>query len=160
MGRYIFILVTILFAYPASAQVANQDVVTSAGGYNSARGVTISWTLGETIVPTFSSSNSILTQGFQQQLVVTPLEENLETHVRITIFPNPASDIATITFNEPVESEIRVLLLNAQGQLVKTDFIEPSMVEKQIDLKDIPGGIYFIRLTEGKLSNVYKVVKL
>ena len=160
MRRHILVFVTFLFAGLAAGQQAKQEVISSAGGYNTATGITISWTLGETIVPTFSSPDLILTHGFQQKLVVTAVEENLGTFVNITIYPNPASDIATITFDEPVESKIEILLLNSQGQLVKTDFVESSMSEKQLDMHDLPGGIYYLRLIKGKLSNVYKVVKL
>ena len=63
MRRFVlFVLGSFLFI-PVMSQVARQDVVASAGGYNSAAGVSLSWTLGEMIVPTFSS-NLILTHGF------------------------------------------------------------------------------------------------
>jgi hypothetical protein len=44
--------------------------------------------------------------------------------------------------------------------MVKTDKIEPSTGEKQINLQDLPAGVYYLRLAKGKLVNVYKVVKL
>jgi hypothetical protein len=150
-----------LFPLLAAAQLAKQDVIASAGGYNATADISISWTLGETIVPTYENipSNLILTHGFQPQLIITAVEKILENVVNITIYPNPASDIVTITFDEAVDDEIQVSFLNAQGKLVKTDIIEATMAEKQINLQDLPGGIYFLKLTKGKLSNVYKVVK-
>ncbi len=53
----------------------------------SASDISISWTLGETIIPTFTSPNLILTHGFQQQVIVTAVEENFENQVKITVFP-------------------------------------------------------------------------
>ena len=40
------------------------------------------------------------------------------------------------------------------GRLVRTDFMEAFMIEKQINMQDLPGGIYFLRITEGRLSNI------
>jgi len=160
MKRFILAIMISLFIIPAMSQVAKQDVIASAGGYDKVSGISLSWTLGETIVPTFSSDNLILTHGFQQQLIVTSVEENLESLVKITLYPNPAIDLVTLVFDEPLDSEVQITVMNFMGKLVRTDFMEASMLEKKIDLHDLPGGIYFMRLTKGKLSNVYKVVKL
>jgi hypothetical protein len=161
MKRYIFVLVTTIFVLSASAQV-KQEVIASAGGYNTAAGISISWTLGETIIPTFKAADNsiILTHGFQQQLIITTVEENLDTPVKVTVYPNPASDILNITFETAVEGEITLVLINSQGRFVKTDVIEATTIQKQLNLQDIPAGIYYLRLTKGNISNVYKVVKL
>lgn len=141
------------------AQV-KQEVIASAGGYNLNGNLSISWTLGETIIPTFQNGDLILTHGFQQQLIVTSVEENLEELVKVTVYPNPASDNINISFDEPLDGEVRVFLINSQGKLVKTDVIGETIIEKQMNLQDFPSGVYYLKLTKGKLSNVYKVVKL
>ncbi len=159
--RFIFILISILFVLPVSAQV-KQEVIASAGGYNVNSNLSISWTLGETIIPTFKSQDGtlIITHGFQQQLIVTAVEENIDNPVKIKVYPNPASDIINISFETPVDGEITLAIYDSQGKLVKSDFVEPSMYLKQINLQDLPGGVYYLRMTKGKLVNVYKVVKL
>jgi len=159
--RSILIFLSLLLAVSASSQY-KQDVIASAGGYNTATGITISWTLGETIIPTFTSGDGtlILTHGFQQQLIITTVEENLETLVTVTVFPNPASDNVNIRFNEAIDDEVKLVIVNSNGKPVKSIVIEATTLEKQINLQDIPAGVYYLRLTKGKLSNVYKVVKL
>jgi len=159
MKHFIIVIMAALFAASAGAQV-KQEVIASAGGYNSASGISLSWTLGETIIPTFTSPNLILTHGFQQQVIITAVEENFENQVKITVFPNPASDNVNIAFEQPVEGEVQIMILNSLGNLVRTEFIEPAMVEKQVNLQDLPAGIYYFKLVKGKLNNVYKVVKL
>jgi hypothetical protein len=161
MKHYIFVLFLVLLSLSVSAQV-KQEVIASAGGYNVNSGLSISWTLGETIIPTFKSQDGklSLSHGFQQQLLVTAVEENLDIVVKVKIFPNPASDVINISFESPVEQEIVITLLDSQGKLVKSDLIEPAMTEKQINLQDVPGGVYYLRMTKGRLVNVYKVVKL
>jgi hypothetical protein len=153
----------ILLSLAATAQV-KQEVIASAGGYNKSadNSISISWTLGETIVPTFTSQDGslILTHGFQQKLIITAVEENLEEPVKVTIYPNPASELINIQFESATDKEISLYLLDSQGRLVKTDKIETATMDKTINLQDLPAGIYYLRLTKGKLVNVYKVVKL
>jgi hypothetical protein len=153
-----------LLAVSIGAQQIKQEVIATAGGYNKSadNSISISWTLGETIIPTFKSQDGtlILTHGFQQKLIITAVEENLEEPVKVTIYPNPTSETIKILFETVTDKEISVYLLDAQGKLVKTDQIEATVLEKQIDMQDLPAGIYYLRLIKGKLVNVYKVVKL
>jgi len=164
MKRNILIIVMTLLGLSVGAQQIKQEVIASAGGYNKSQdnSITISWTLGETIIPTFTSQDGslILTHGFQQKLIITTVDENLEELVQVTIYPNPASEIINIQFEKAVDKEILVYLLDAQGKLVRTDQIEATVIDKKINVQDLPAGIYYIRLTKGKLVNVYKVVKL
>jgi len=159
MKRLIFIFFAMLFVLSVNAQ-AKQEVIASAGGYNTGGGVSISWTLGETIIPTYTSGNLILTHGFQQQLIITSVEENFDIMVNIKVFPNPASDNLYIRFEEPIDGEVVITLIDSQGRLVKTETMEATTTEKQIGLQELGGGIYYLRMTKGKLVNVYKVVKL
>jgi hypothetical protein len=159
MKRSVFGFFLFFLVLSVNAQV-KQEVIASAGGYNVNGGLSISWTLGETIIPTFTNGNLTLTHGFQQQLIVTAIEENIDIAVNIKVFPNPASDVVNISFEEPVEGEINVTILDSQGRLVKKDMIEAAMTEKQINLQELPAGVYYLRMTKGKLVNVYKVVKL
>ena len=146
------------------AQQIKQEVIASAGGYNKSADntISISWTLGETIIPTFTSQDGsiILTHGFQQKLIITTVEESLEDLVQVTIYPNPTSEMINIRFQSATDKEILVSLLDAQGKLVKTDRIDVAVLDKTINMQDVPAGLYYLRLTKGKLVNVYKVVKL
>jgi hypothetical protein len=151
-------------ALSAGAQQIKQEVIASAGGYNVASGntISISWTLGETIIPTFTSQDGslVLTHGFQQKIVITAVEENLVNPVKITVFPNPASEMINVEFETPTDAEVSLFLLSNQGSLVKTLQIPTGTLTKEINMQDLPSGIYYLRLVKGKLVNVYKVVKL
>jgi hypothetical protein len=164
MKRNLWTLLMMFLALSAGAQQIKQEVIASAGGYNVASGntISISWTLGETIIPTFTSQDGslVLTHGFQQKIVITTVEENFINPVKITVFPNPTSEIVNIEFETPTDAEITLFLLNNQGSLVKTIQIPTTTLTKEINMQDLPSGIYYLRLLKGKLVNVYKVVKL
>jgi hypothetical protein len=160
MKRFIFILIASLFVLNSS--VSAQQVIASAGGYyTSAVNLTLSWTLGETIVPSYGPTNGlILTHGFQSVLRTVIVEENIDTPVKVTVFPNPASDYLNISFAEPLDAEVNLVLFDSQGKLFKTQVIEAASSEIQLNFQDLPSGIYLLKLTKGKLSNVYKIIKL
>jgi 2',3'-cyclic-nucleotide 2'-phosphodiesterase (5'-nucleotidase family) len=164
MKRNILIIISLFLGLAVNAQQIKQEVIASAGGYNKSadNSISISWTLGETIIPTFTSEDGslILTHGFQQKLIITTVEENLEDLVEVTIYPNPTSEMINIQFQTSPDKEILVYLLDAAGKLVKTDRIDVAMMNKTINMQDLPAGLYYLRLTKGKLINVYKVVKL
>jgi hypothetical protein len=164
MRRSILIIFLLLLSLYLTAQSLKQDVIASAGGFNTSsdNAISISWTLGETIVPTFTSQDGtlILTHGFQQRLIITGIEENLDSKVNVKIYPNPASATINIQFEAATDKEILLYLLDAQGKLVKTDRIEESTIDKVLNLDELPPGIYYLRMIKGKLVNVYKVVKL
>jgi hypothetical protein len=166
MKRNIFIFCTMFFVLSAGAQQIKQEVIASAGGYNVAgtepNKISISWTLGETIIPTFESADHqlILTHGFQQKLIITTVEQNIAALIQVTIYPNPTSAMLNVKFDTPTDAVINLSLLDAQGKLVKTDLIEADVTSKIIDMQDFPAGIYYLRMIKGKQINVYKVVKL
>jgi hypothetical protein len=157
-------IIILLSGISAMAQTTKQEVIASAGGYNvsSDNVLSISWTLGETIIPTFTSQDGslILTHGFQQKLIITAIDENIDSPVKVKIYPNPASEVVNIQFNAATDKEIVLYLLDTQGKLVKTGLIEEATTEMNINIEDLPAGIYYLRLMKGKLVNVYKVVKL
>jgi hypothetical protein len=143
------------------AQVS-QAVIASSGGYNINGNMTISWTLGETVISTLQSKDKtiMLTHGFQQDLLVTAVEETIVEPAKIKVFPNPVGDAVYIEIEAPLDEEVGLEVFDSQGKIFRTDRIEPASRVKQINFQDVPGGIYYLRLSNGKHTNVYKVVKL
>lgn len=69
MKQYIsFFLIFVLNALASSVrgQSLSREVLSTNGGHQTAGGVSLSWTIGETVIPTFKAGNNILTQGFEQ----------------------------------------------------------------------------------------------
>jgi hypothetical protein len=66
MKRLFILIPLIAWFLPVSAQTLSPEVISSAGGYFENTDASLSWTLGETVTETFTGTNVILTQGFQQ----------------------------------------------------------------------------------------------
>jgi hypothetical protein len=76
----------------------------------------------------------------------------------VSLYPNPAADFINLSyFFTCNESELRLNIYNASGQLIKTENIGNNSIsmETTIDLNDFANGVYFIQINS-QSSNLYK----
>ena len=62
------------------------------------------------------------------------------------IFPNPVSNILNLRFLSKDNSKKQVEIVNINGQIVLTKKLENNIEQAEIDVSDLPKGVYFIRL--------------
>ena len=75
----------------------------------------------------------------------------------VNVYPNPASDILTVSIgSNMMSSEEEYLLTDVQGRIVLSGVLERNTTN--IDISNLTNGIYLLRLSE-KNSRTYKVVK-
>lgn len=66
MRKFCLGIMSIAFAMTLSAQNISNKVMPSVGGTLTSNAYQITFTIGETLIPTLTSSGNIITQGFQQ----------------------------------------------------------------------------------------------
>jgi hypothetical protein len=89
---------------------------------------------------------------------IKPLEKLTEFESCIKIYPNPTRGIVKISlenFPEPIKGELRIYNLN--GTILKQLRLDAPLTE--IDVNDLPDGIYVIRLLMDGNSLDYKIIK-
>jgi hypothetical protein len=69
------------------------------------------------------------------------------------MFPNPAQGQVQFSGTEALEE---ISVFNAVGQLVLS--AQPKSAATQLDLQDLPKGMYSVRMTAGGNSEVRKLV--
>jgi hypothetical protein len=72
----------------------------------------------------------------------------------ISVYPVPVKDYANINFKEAVDANVEVFSLN--GSLVKSQVIHGS---SQINLQQLPKGIYTLKIISGTSNYTVKFVK-
>jgi subtilisin-like proprotein convertase family protein len=78
--------------------------------------------------------------------------------LQFNIFPNPADDAVWLTLGQPADSEMRVSIFNSAGQVAQT-FVLPAGADRfEMKLKDLPRGIYAVRLESEGGAGVRKLV--
>lgn len=86
-----------------------------------------------------------------------------ETAVSSSIlFPNPATDQATLILNESDGKDLTISLVNSLGQEVNSfgsQFFAAGSHQMNIDLRAVEAGIYFVKITSDEASELIKLVK-
>jgi hypothetical protein len=148
-----------------SQSLGSLEVLSSSGGSFSKGNFQLDWTLGELETETFSSSESILTQGFHQSdvdLSVTQAEVHKASN--ITIFPNPVVDQILVVAVDPYiisesRSGLTAKLVNVYGEVIQTEDIKEQ--NHSISLAQHAPGIYFLVVNQNnRLLKTFKVIKI
>lgn len=77
------------------------------------------------------------------------------------IYPNPTKDVLKIRFNSPDEHDVTIKLYDATGRLVKDIFngtARIGMNEISYEPKNLPNGVYFVRLETPGYQVTEKVI--
>ena len=95
-----FMLVLIL------TEMRAQEAMTTSGSNASGDGGAVSYTLGQVVYTTNTSSTGTITQGVQQPyeiMVISGIEEITGISLECTVFPNPVKDLLKLKFeNYPI----------------------------------------------------------
>ncbi len=82
---------------------------------------------------------------------------------KITLFPNPVSEVLNFSLEDYIGGETKLLLINSLGQIsLSTDFgfVHAGTFESQIDVGGLPPGLYHAILACGNSYSIGKIVKL
>jgi len=86
--------------------------------------------------------------------VMVGINEQQET--RLSLYPNPATDKITIeASSEPTKSQLTISSISGQA-LITHQITEPKT---QLDISDLPRGVYFVRVTDDRAVSVGKFIK-
>jgi len=79
----------------------------------------------------------------------------------VTLYPNPASDVLFLSteFKSPVHLEVR--LLSLAGQAIRRYYYPEGNAQstKEVDISDLPAGMYLLELQVGNQRQVEKFIK-
>jgi hypothetical protein len=81
----------------------------------------------------------------------TAVDNNIIDKESVEVFPNPARDNLTVSLSEEIK-DFQICLINTLGQTVlQTDL-------KDINVSDIPNGIYFLKIKTSKFEVNKKII--
>jgi hypothetical protein len=159
-----FILLMIFSGTNCFAQQLSSQVLLPAAGEASSGQINYSQSIGETAVEIFSTSDYVLTQGFQQPGIADP-DEKPHVGTGVEVYPNPAKDFVRIKLYGNEARKFRIELLNITGRIytsVKLDFITKYYYIQEFDITDLMIGIYIVSVksTDGLINRSFKIEKM
>jgi len=157
MRKTILLLIIALCGRLGFSQTLTPDVWTTSGDYFTSANNSLSWTIGECVIETYSSTNNILTQGFQQSnYSITSVQETGNGNYSVTVYPNPASSFINISAESAGAQKSRVELLDMNGSVIHSEVFQNNL---QLNLSGYADSEYLIRIYDEK-NNPVKTLKL
>jgi hypothetical protein len=78
----------------------------------------------------------------------------------IKFYPNPSNGKFNLSFTTPGKGDAEITIVNADGKKVFSESLPDfkGRYDKEVDLSENPKGIYFVRIQQGKHSQMKKLV--
>ena len=155
----LMILFMASFPFVIFAQSLAPEVLATAGGYDTGSGATLSWTLGEISVETYSTGTSILTQGFHQTLLNTTSTQENNIVLQLLLFPNPTTNRIFLNLKEEETLPVHLSIHSMEGKMFWSGMM--TYTEFEIDMEAYPDGLYLlsIRDEKGQCLKTLKIFK-
>lgn len=155
----------IIFCTVWSASVSGQsispEVIASAGEHFSNGTSQLSFTIGETVIDTYTAGGNILTQGFHQtQLTITAVRESVMQDMEVNVYPNPSSGELNISFTNN-DQQFELMVYDMNGKVVMTRTMAEGQTAEQLQLGPLANAYYLLQLNavSGSYSSTYRIQK-
>ena len=155
--KKIYTSILTIFTTLTFAQTNTLQVVGSAGNTATSGNIQLTWTIGEPIVNTATSTNNVLTQGFNQGVLLITAIDDLK-NTTVSIQPNPTSDFAIIKLDDQNLSNAQYTLTDINGKVIQQNKIENK--QTSVSFQDLANATYFIQvITNNQKAKTFKVIK-
>lgn len=134
-------------------QSAEREVIASSGGYTGATNLRVTYTVGESVVTTGTSSSIIVTQGFQQPNLSSVGIEEMDNGLSVNVYPNPVSDNLMVEINATNELLVNATIYDMQGKetgVAVSNLKVNGTLNHALDVSALSTGQYFISFTDEK----------
>ena len=137
------------FAQPHELVSASGASFKNSSGY-------ISYSIGEVITTTLTSSTAVLTQGFLQTSLQAGVPVVNTPEIQMSVYPNPVKDLLTLQIGNPKGFDY--LLYDVRGGLLERGQILDERTE--INFSALAPAVYILRVTNHKEEvRLFQIVK-
>jgi hypothetical protein len=151
------LLIGFLWWHIGFSQTLSPDVFTTSGDYFTSTNNSLSWTIGECITETYSSTNNILTQGFQQSKYnITSVNEITNSIFSVIVYPNPASNFINISSQSTELKKMKVEFLDISGKLIHSESFQNNA---RLNISEYSNSLYILHVYDDN-NGLIKTFKL
>lgn len=91
-------------------------------------------------------------------LLLSNLRENNRPSLELAIFPNPTTDVCTLTL-PPSSDTAELLIYGATGQLLQRQSVRGGVEQLELSLAELPAGLYWVSLRRGTDYGMTRLIK-
>ena len=98
----------------------------------------------------FNAYRNYKYKALEECLEVTGVED-LAEKTMITVYPNPANEVVTVSFSEELFGEVQINVLDIRGRKLLTRNFQPRSGNQdfQVDVSSLVTGVYFLQVNQG-----------
>lgn len=75
------------------------------------------------------------------------------------VYPNPTNGVITVLFENSNSADAEIELLSLAGQVIETLTVDHTSGNRvQMDLSDLPSGVYMVRFTQNNSTSVKRII--
>lgn len=153
----------ILLSISGKSQTVSHTVLGSDGGHAAGSGGSISWTIGETVSGTYSSSSNITTVGFLQteQVDVVTLLKDQGAETQLLVYPNPVKEELKINLSGLNEGYYQLEITDAIGKRIYSTGTNVTADQHSVNIKvnEYSAGNYFLNIKNKDFDKSIKIIK-
>jgi hypothetical protein len=150
--------ISVLWMIFVITTVSAQEAVIATGGNASGTDGSVSYSVGQVTYTTIESSDGTVTQGVQQAYEIFSISQTCDYKNKISVFPNPATDLITLEFEDVDLTEINYQIYDSNGKLL----LDKKCVTNKtsFSLKEFVPAVYYLKATKGNSEiAVFKIIK-
>ena len=152
--------ISLMLSFVVSISLCAQSSINSAGAEATGQGGSLSYSVGQVVYSSSSSSAGAVSAGVQQAYEVSVATQVSATNLNIdaSVYPNPTTDFLILNVSE-IEENYTYLVTDINGKQLKTGLINNT--QTSLDFSSYVTGTYFIKLAGQDNSNIknFQVIK-
>lgn len=152
--------VTLLILGYGIASAQAQQSATTSGGDALGSGGSVSYSIGQIVYTTQTSTIGSILQGVQQPYEISIVlgTEDHQINLNIEAYPNPTTDYLILTIGNIDPLPLNFQLIDLNGKLIENKKITDTT--ETIRMDNLPSTIYFLRVTNNnKEVKTFKIIK-
>ena len=148
-----------IFGYGMTIQA--QNAIPASGSNASGSGGTVSYSVGQVVYTTYTSTSGSVAHGVQQPFeisVITGLEETKDINLICSVYPNPTSSFLTLKVENFNKEDLSFILFDSNGKLLERKMVTGN--ETIIPMTNLFSGIYFLKVINSeKEIKIFKIIR-
>lgn len=153
-------LLTFLFLSISSGVLNAQESINTSGKTISNVNGSLSYTIGQIVYTTNSSTAGVITQGVQQPLEIFTLGTNDFPNIslKMLIYPNPTTALVNLKIERLNSNALEYHFFDIMGNQISSQKINHA--ETEISLENLPSATYFLNVSDNnKIIKSFKIIK-
>jgi hypothetical protein len=138
-----------------------QEAIPATGGNVSGYGGSVSYSVGQLVTTTNTGTNGSAAQGVQQPFeisIVTGIDESIGINLNVMAYPNPTTDLLTLSVDHFEQSNLAYQLYDQSGKLLENKILVVN--QTGIAMSNYTPATYLLKIMENnKEVKTFKIIK-